>query len=168
MNFRTTIDKDILDIELTSTLETMHVKYNKTKEVIDCAPLGPNSFSLLLNGRSHYISIIPQKNRYQVTVDYKTYLVDVKDALELLLEEFGIEGETSDHPGEIHAEIPGLINKIFVKSGDKVHIGDKLCILEAMKMENEITALKEGVITKIHIKEGTNVLKNELLMEISN
>ena len=166
MNFQTTIDGNILDIELTSTMEAIHVEYNRTKKMVDCVPLGPNSFSLLLNGITHYISIIPQKNSYHVTVDYNTYTVEVKDTLEILLENFGIENTTNGHAGDIHAEIPGLVNHIFVKKGDKVHIGDKLCILEAMKMENEITSPKEGVINQIHIKVGSNVLKDELLMEI--
>ena len=168
MNFQTTIDGNKLDIDLTSTIDAIHVKYNKTKKIVDCVPIGPNSFSLLLNGNTHYISIIPQKNSYHVTVDYQTYTVEIKDTLEILLEEFGLEKETNDHARNIHAEIPGLVNQIFVKKGDKVHIGDKLCILEAMKMENEITSLKEGIINKIHIKVGSHVLKDELLMEITD
>ena len=167
MNFQTTIDGNILDIELTSTMEAIHVEYNRTKKLVDCVPLGPNSFSLLLNGCTHYISIIPQKNSYHVTVDYKTYTVEVKGILEVLLEEFGIEREKNDHACEIHAQIPGFVNQIFVKKGDKVRIGDTLCILEAMKMENEITSPKEGILNKIHIKVGSNVLKDELLMEIA-
>ena len=166
MKFQTTIDGNILDIDLTSTKETLQVEYNKTKKRIDCVPLSPNSFSLLLSGNTHYISIIPQKNSYHVTVDYNTYSVEVKDTLEILLENFGIENTTNGHANNIHAQIPGLVNQIFVKKGDNVHIGDKLCILEAMKMENEITSPKEGVINQIYIKVGSNVQKDELLMEI--
>ena len=90
MKFQTTIDGNILDIDLTSTKETLQVEYNKTKKRIDCVPLSPNSFSLLLSGNTHYISIIPQKNSYHVTVDYNTYSVEVKDTLEILLGNFGI------------------------------------------------------------------------------
>ena len=166
MKFQTTIDGNILDIDLTSTKETIQVEYNKTKKRIDCVPLSPNSFSLLLSGNTHYISIIPQKNSYHVTVDYNTYSVEVKDTLEILLENFGIENTTNGHANNIHAQIPGLVNQIFVKKGDNVHIGDKLYILEAMKMENEISSTKKGLVSKIYIKPGISVEKDDLIMEI--
>ena len=69
---------------------------------------------------------------------------------------------------EIHAQIPGLVSNIFVKEGDKVESGDKLCILEAMKMENEIISPKNGSVTSIHINSGDNVNKGDLIMEVSN
>ena len=168
MKFQTTIDGNILDIDLTSTKETIQVEYNKTKKRIDCVPLSPNSFSLLLSGNTHYISIIPQKNSYHVTVDYNTYSVEVKDTLEILLENFGIENTTNGHANNIHAQIPGLVNQIFVKKGDNVHIGDKLCILEAMKMENEIISNVSGKIEKINYEIGQTVKKGSIIMEINN
>ena len=54
------------------------------------------------------------------------------------------------------------------KDGDRVKTGTKLCILEAMKMENEITSPKNGTVTHIHIDSGDNVEKGNLLMEISD
>ena len=44
--------------------------------------------------------------------------------------------------------------KVLVKAGDAVAEGQLLCIIEAMKMENEITAHKAGVIAELPIKEG--------------
>ena len=96
------------------------------------------------------------------------YFVQIKDELELFLEKFGMQSESSNHADEIHAQIPGLVSRIYVKSGDSVKIGDKLCILEAMKMENEITSPKNGTVTLIHIDSGGNVEKGDLIMEISD
>jgi len=66
---------------------------------------------------------------------------------------------------KILAFIPGSIPKVFVKTGDKVKRGDKLLILEAMKMQNIVNAPIDGII-KIAPKENILVKKNELLIEI--
>jgi biotin carboxyl carrier protein len=67
---------------------------------------------------------------------------------------------------KIYAFIPGTIRKVFVKEGDKVKKGDKLLILEAMKMNNELTTLMNGKVKKIHCKTGEMVSKSQLLIEI--
>ncbi len=66
----------------------------------------------------------------------------------------------------VKAYIPGNILKIFVKDGQKVKEGTKLLILEAMKMKNIVEAPVSGVIKTIHVKEGTRVPKQHLLIEI--
>lgn len=66
----------------------------------------------------------------------------------------------------VNAVIPGTINKIFVKEGQKVRSGAKLLILEAMKMRNVVVAPKGGVIKSINVKENEMVPKNQLLIEL--
>jgi biotin carboxyl carrier protein len=63
------------------------------------------------------------------------------------------------------AFIPGLIQKVFVKVGDKVKRGDKLLILEAMKMQNILNAPIDGIV-RVVPKEGILVKKNELLVDL--
>ena len=168
MNFSTIIAGEVVDMEFSPTMDTMRVIQKKSKQKIDCVPLSANSLSLILNGQTYYLTITAQLDGYEVTVDHHTHFVKVKNSLELLLEKFGMESKTVIQPGEIHAQIPGLVSHIFVKEGDKVKSGDKLCILEAMKMENEITAPKNGSVTRIHIDSGENVEKGDLIMEVSN
>lgn len=66
----------------------------------------------------------------------------------------------------ITAFIPGNIKKIYVKEGDKVKSGDKLLVLEAMKMNNELLALTTGKVHKINVKLGEHVPKNFTLIEL--
>ncbi len=66
----------------------------------------------------------------------------------------------------IKAFIPGVIKKIYVKEGEKVKIGDKLLVLEAMKMNNDLIASVAGKIHKINIKTGEHVHKNFVLIEM--
>jgi biotin carboxyl carrier protein len=66
----------------------------------------------------------------------------------------------------IHALIPGNINKIYVKEGQKVKEGTKLILLEAMKMKNEVVAPVSGIIKKINVAEGVKIPKNTVMIEI--
>jgi biotin carboxyl carrier protein len=62
--------------------------------------------------------------------------------------------------------LPGNIFKILVSVGDEVKKGDKIIIMESMKMENNVLAEKDGTISSIRVKEGDAVLQNDLLAEI--
>ena len=62
--------------------------------------------------------------------------------------------------------MPGQISKLFIRQGDKVIKGDKLLIIEAMKMETTITAEKTGSITNLKISSGDSVDAKDLLFEI--
>ena len=68
--------------------------------------------------------------------------------------------------GTIKSPLPGIVLNILVKPGDKVNYGDKLLILEAMKMENTIESDKEGTIKSINVKQGDSVLEGDILVEI--
>ena len=168
MKFITTIDEVALEMEFSPSMDNIRVLQNNSEQKIDCVALSSNSFSLILNSHTYYLTITPQLDGYEVTVDNYTHFVQIKNELELLLEKFGMHSEASNHNDEIHAQIPGLVSHIFVKEGDSVKAGAKLCILEAMKMENEITSPKNGMITRIHIVSGDNVEKGNLIMEISD
>ncbi|MGQ9846122.1 MAG: biotin/lipoyl-containing protein [Bacteroidales bacterium] len=69
-------------------------------------------------------------------------------------------------PSHINAFIPGTVSKVFVAEGDIVTEGDKLIILEAMKMKNIITIPYSGIIKKINVKEGQSIPKGYLIAEI--
>ncbi len=68
--------------------------------------------------------------------------------------------------GKILAPIPGTVFTVDVSEGDSVSAGDKLLVLEAMKMENVISADGDGTINAIHVKKGDKVGAGQLLMEI--
>jgi biotin carboxyl carrier protein len=62
--------------------------------------------------------------------------------------------------------MPGKIIRLLVAQGDEVAEGDVVCILEAMKMENELKAPKSGVIQSLHIQPGQDVEMGAVLAEI--
>jgi len=68
---------------------------------------------------------------------------------------------------KILAPIPGIIMSIDIKVGDTIKIGDRLLVLEAMKMENNITSEQAGTVSAIHVKAGQQVLQSELMIELT-
>ena len=69
-------------------------------------------------------------------------------------------------PGRVLAFMPGTVEQIMVKKGDKVRQGDLLLIFRAMKMENNILSPVDGKVKAIHAKKGVNLPKNAVLIEI--
>lgn len=65
------------------------------------------------------------------------------------------------------APLPGTINEIKVKVGDKVNTGDTVVVLEAMKMQNSIDAETSGTITSINVNEGDAVMEGDTLVTIA-
>lgn len=65
--------------------------------------------------------------------------------------------------GAIVAPMAGKIVSVNVKKGDVVNAGDVICLLEAMKMENEITATTAGKIQEVTVAEGTTVNEGDVL-----
>ena len=65
------------------------------------------------------------------------------------------------------APLPGTINEIKVKVGDKVNAGDTVIILEAMKMQNNIEAETSGTITSINVNKGDAVMEGDTLVTIA-
>lgn len=73
---------------------------------------------------------------------------------------------TNGASNSIKAPMPGSILSVKVKEGDQVKAGQVLLILEAMKMENEIVAPKDGVINKIYIATGQSVSTNDPMIAL--
>ena len=68
--------------------------------------------------------------------------------------------------GTINSPLPGTILSILCKVGDSVKVGQKLMILEAMKMENNIDSDKQGTIVAIKVNPGQSVMEGDVLIEI--
>ena len=65
------------------------------------------------------------------------------------------------------APLPGTINEIKVKVGDKVDAGDTVVVLEAMKMQNNIDAETSGTIASINVNKGDAVMEGDTLVTIA-
>jgi len=142
-------------------------------------------FKFTINGNQYEVSInsIEEKNA-DVEVNGIHYTVEMesshKSAKTPVLVQKTAVPSTDAHPsvaitnkpdapkggGTIKSPLPGVILDIYVKEGDKVTMGQKLITLEAMKMENNINADKEGIIQTIKISKGDSVMEGDLLIII--
>ena len=62
--------------------------------------------------------------------------------------------------------MPGRVIAILVRPGDRVSMGDELCVVEAMKMEQSIRAPRDGVVKTIHVQPMDSVNANDPLIEL--
>jgi pyruvate carboxylase subunit B len=102
-----------------------------------------------------------QPMAFDVEVDGEAYLVKVAPA-GMSIQEAQPKAPTDG----VTVPMQGVIIRYTVKKGDKVVKGDAVAVLEAMKMENNVLANKEGTIKEIYVKEGTTVTPGDVLMSI--
>lgn len=78
----------------------------------------------------------------------------------------GKRGATVVEKGNAVSPMAGKIVSVKVKKGDSVKIGDVVCILEAMKMENEVAATKTGIVQEVNVTEGSLVNEGDILVTV--
>ena len=101
--------------------------------------------------------------KYKVTLNGRTYEVEVEAGKAMLLDEYEAIAPAAPAAapvaaGEaVTAPMPGTILKVNVTQGQAVKEGDVLCILEAMKMENEIPAPRAGTVAQVVVSKNCTV-----------
>jgi len=74
------------------------------------------------------------------------------------------DAKTAKKGGSINSPLPGVILDVFVKPGDKITVGQKVILLEAMKMENNIESDKEGIVAEVKARKGDSVMEGDVLI----
>jgi pyruvate carboxylase subunit B len=117
---------------------------------------GPASYTVTVDGKQFQLSIEGDR----ATVNGKTYQVGLQE----------ISGAPSATPGEqgqlVKAEVPGKVIRILAGPGSIVAEGDPLLVLEAMKMEMQITSPFAGTIQSVDVSEGDQVSAGATLLTI--
>ena len=67
---------------------------------------------------------------------------------------------------DVVSPLPGVVISVDVKVGDAVKRGQKVVVIEAMKMENEILAENDGTVTAVHVSKGDSVLEDAKIVTI--
>ncbi|HKA88560.1 MAG TPA: biotin/lipoyl-containing protein [Haliangiales bacterium] len=133
---------------------------------VDARRIDGTTWSLLVDGEAYVVDVEPGKEG-ELVVDVGGLRVPVKvtDPRRKLFT-FARARETSG-PLEIRAPMPGKIVKVLVKAGDRVTSGQGLLVIEAMKMENELRAPRDGTVDKVLRAEGHAVDRQEVLVVLS-
>jgi biotin carboxyl carrier protein len=123
---------------------------------IDCAAVDPGEkYSILIDGRSFDVTVDGDGRELSLIVDGHAFQAGVEDERERAMSQ--IAGVSPAAGGIVESAMPGIVRRVEVKEGDAVNQGDRLLILEAMKMENEIRAEFGGIVAKVHVSEGQTV-----------
>ena len=68
---------------------------------------------------------------------------------------------------EVKAPLQGTVMKVLVKPGDAVKKGSPVCVIEALKMENDVPAPADGVVASVNVKSGDTVKTDEVLLTLN-
>lgn len=124
--------------------------------------------SLLLNNRSYEAVVEEQDDVWETLVAGELYSVQVQDERAYRLAQARGQGGAGGGGSEIKSPMPGIIIAVPVEEGQTVKKGDKVIILESMKMENELKAPRDGVIARVAVSAGDSVEKNQVLIAIGD
>ena len=136
---------------------------------LDIVSEAPGTFHIVQDGQSFKATVLAHdfsKKTFSLKINGRVYDLKLDDQYDQLVSKLGLEISTSNKIKDVKAPMPGLVLDIAVNPGQVIKEGDKLLILEAMKMENVIKSAGEGVVKTIHIDKGNAVDKGQLLIEM--
>ena len=79
----------------------------------------------------------------------------------------GGAGAPASHAGAVRAPMPGRVVRVLVEPGAAVTQGQALIVVEAMKMENELTSPATGTVARVHVAAGDRVEKGAALVDVT-
>ena len=123
--------------------------------------------SLLMNHRSIAPVVEERSDHWEVLIEGELYTVRVQDERAYRLDRMRTSGMSVDGEAIVASPMPGIIVAVPVAVGDVVKHGQKVVILESMKMENELRAPCDGIVTHVHVATGASVEKDQPLVGIS-
>ncbi len=138
-------------------------------KALDIVPNGDGAFHIIKNKKAYKadIQFIDYKSKtFTFKINGNLHTAKINDAYDRLIDQLGMKVGVSQTVGDIKAPMPGLVIEVAVSIGQTVTKGDKVLILEAMKMENVIKATGDGIVKAIHTTKGQPVEKGQLLISL--
>jgi biotin carboxyl carrier protein len=166
MRFWVTLEGRDSEVELTREGGRMFLALDGRRIEADLHLLPDGEvYSLLVDGRSWEVRVAPDVDALQVTVQGTTLPVAVRHPLEKALR--SAARATAAGAGEtVAAPMPGVVVAVRVRPGDRVIAGQALVVVEAMKMQNELTARHGGTVREVLVEERTTVAAGQPLVRI--
>ncbi len=170
---------DKLQIKRLYTLSSENRKFSFSLPLKNKIRIGKRDYMVQLRGddkhgiyilwknRKYPVEIVrSRQNRYEILfndISY-TFTVETPFSLQRMKVLHAQKGKTEQE--SIRAPMPGKIIDVLVREGSSVLRGEPVVILEAMKMQNEIQSPVNGIIKSVSAKANTNVMKDDVLVEI--
>ncbi|XP_036153034.1 propionyl-CoA carboxylase alpha chain, mitochondrial isoform X2 [Myotis myotis] len=148
----------------TFSVEVDGSKLNVTSTWNLASPL----LSVNVDGTQRTIQCLSREAGGNMSIQFlgTVYKVHILTKLAAELNKFMLEKVAEDTSSTLRSPMPGLVVAISVKPGDMVSEGQEICVIEAMKMQNSMTAGKTGKVKSVHCKAGDTVGEGDLLVEL--
>ncbi len=148
-------------------IEIFKVDSDQISDDVDIVQLSNGEYHILYKGRSFTARVIEKKTRdhgWILSLNGQRVEVRLQSKFDQFIDEFRSRNSEASSTASIKAPIPGRVLKVYVSPSQGVKKGEPLLILEAMKMENIISAPSDAEVDTIHIQEGSVISKGDLLI----
>jgi biotin carboxyl carrier protein len=125
---------------------------------VDVTRIAPETLSILHEGKSYEVRVGANG---AIAVGENSHEVSLTDPRSWRTRQLATSGNSG--PQKLTASMPGKVVRVLVSPGSHVHSGQGLVVIEAMKMQNEIRAPRDGTVTAVLVQEGTAVNAGEVV-----
>ena len=150
-------------------MKNFKFKINGTDYNVDINEAEGQEIKLDVNG-TPYVVTVDKEMRAQKP---RTTIVSSSPAPRVAAAAGDVQRASAPNPNsaaggtKVATPLPGTILDVFVNVGDQVKAGQRVVLLEAMKMENNIEADTDGTVTSVNVRKGDSVLEGDTLIVIS-
>ena len=138
----------------------------EAESIADVVETTPNTFSVLLAGKSHGVSVTASADgKLNLQSGRHEFTAEVNDPRSWRGRRQG--GVKAEGPQQVVAPMPGKVIRVLVRAGAKVQADQGLLVVEAMKMQNEIRSAKSGTVEQVMVTEGQAVNAGEVLCVVA-
>jgi biotin carboxyl carrier protein len=168
MHYEVEIDGRARQVSVTRTGDGFAVTIDGHPFYVDVARVDPHTLSLLVDRMfSHEVVVAPDatastRSQFVVRVGITPIVVNLNGRRRAR----GVRPGLGSGPQRVLAPMPGKVVRVPVSAGDSVRAGQPLVVVEAMKMENEVRAGRDGTVADLHAREGMSVEAGTLLVVI--
>lgn len=141
------------------------IKLDDKEKKLDVQKVANHHYSVLVDGYSYDVSVTRNENHFEVLLLGEKVTFDLLDEKELR-KKASLGDAGSEQGGQVVSPMPGKIVKILVEQGQDVSKGQGVIVVEAMKMENEFKANKDGKVKAVHYSVGDSVEGGSVLIEL--
>jgi biotin carboxyl carrier protein len=152
---------DIFSVSVLKEKGEHTISIDKTEYAVKDFSLNGCQLSFSIGERKFNMYIVQDINRSYVSYNGEYYTIERVRASKP-----GARGTSGQHSGNVSSPMPGLLVKLSVSIGDEVSNGQILAIVEAMKMQNELRAPRDGIVEKVNFKEGAQIDAFQPIVEL--
>ncbi len=145
--------------QVESAVEREGQTFHVGDRVIELVSLRAGEAELLIDEQRYTVPFVIQGAEVAFSFRGELYTAEVTDK--------GARAKAKHRDQSMSAPMPGVVLKLLVAVGTSVTKGMPLIILEAMKMEHQIVALRDGVVSAVHCREGEMVQPGNDLVELA-